>query len=112
MNGILLMTYFHQVRIATGAAPLDAMFQAASQRMRPMLMTALSACIGLFPTAISHGIGSQVQRPLATVVVGGMLLGPILLLVVVPAVGLLFLGRDRAGRAAGPAVRSLMIPDC
>jgi heavy metal efflux system protein len=49
-------------------------------------MMALSACIGLFPAAVSTGIGSQVQRPLATVVVGGMLVGPILLLIIVPAV--------------------------
>jgi len=95
MNGILVMTYFHQLRI-TGLAPLDAMRQAAEQRMRPMLMTALSAAIGLFPAAISHGIGSEVQRPLATVVVGGMVIGPIMLLVVVPAMQMLFLGRDRA----------------
>ena len=61
------------------------MFHAATQRMRPMLMTALSACIGLFPAALSTGIGSQVQRPLAIVVVGGMLIGPIMLLIVVPA---------------------------
>ena len=54
----------------------EAMFHAAEQRMRPMLMTALSACIGLLPAAISTGIGSQVQRPLATVIVGGMLIGP------------------------------------
>jgi heavy metal efflux system protein len=80
----------------TGLAPLDAMRQAAEQRMRPMLMTALSAAIGLFPAAISHGIGSEVQRPLATVVVGGMVIGPIMLLVVVPAMQMLFLGRDRA----------------
>jgi cobalt-zinc-cadmium resistance protein CzcA len=65
---------------------MDAMFEAASQQMRPIMMMALSACIGLFPAAVSTGIGSQVQRPLATVVVGGMLIGPILLLVVVPAV--------------------------
>src|SRR5579883_2274688 len=63
----------------------DAIFNGAEQRMRPMLMTALSAGVGLFPAAISQGIGSQVQRPLATVVVGGMLLGPIMLLVVGPA---------------------------
>ena len=44
--------------------------------MRPMLMTALSACIGLLPAALSTGIGSQVQRPLAAVIVGGMLIGP------------------------------------
>jgi cobalt-zinc-cadmium resistance protein CzcA len=110
MNGILLITYYRQVRSATGAVPLDAMFQAASQRMRPMLMTALSACIGLFPTAMSNGIGSQVQKPLATVVVGGMLLGPILLLVVVPAFGLLFLGNDNSPPAQQPA--DGMIPDC
>ena len=84
MNGILIMTYFHEVR-APQMTAVDAMFQAASQRIRPMLMTALSACIGLLPAAISTGIGSQVQRPLATVVVGGMLVGPLLLLVVVPA---------------------------
>jgi heavy metal efflux system protein len=97
MNGILVMTYFHQLRV-TGLAPLDAMRQAAEQRMRPMLMTALSAAIGLFPAAISHGIGSEVQRPLATVVVGGMVIGPIMLLAVVPAMQMLFLGRDRAVR--------------
>ena len=59
--------------------------------MRPILMMALSACIGLLPAAISTGIGSQVQRPLATVIVGGMLIGPILLLVVVPALQSIFL---------------------
>jgi cobalt-zinc-cadmium resistance protein CzcA len=97
MNGILLMTYYNQTRRATKAGPMQAMFHAANQRMRPMLMTALSACIGLLPAAMSTGIGSQVQRPLATVVVGGMLLGPVLLLIVVPAVGLLFLGGGTAG---------------
>jgi cobalt-zinc-cadmium resistance protein CzcA len=56
-----------------------------------MLMTALSACIGLLPAAVSTGIGSQVQRPLATVVVGGMFIGPIVLLLVVPALMTLFL---------------------
>jgi cobalt-zinc-cadmium resistance protein CzcA len=102
MNGILVMTYFHEVR-ATGVNTLDAMFHAASQRMRPMLMTGLSACIGLLPAAISTGIGSQVQRPLATVVVGGMLVGPIILLVVVPAIQVMFLSRaDRAAPAERP----------
>ena len=60
-----------------------------------MLMTAWSACIGLFPAAISTGIGSQVQRPLATVIVGGMLLGPVMLLVVVPALRMVFLRKDQ-----------------
>jgi cobalt-zinc-cadmium resistance protein CzcA len=105
MNGILLITYYNQLRMS-GAPSLDAMFNAAEQRMRPMLMTALSAGIGLFPAAISHGVGSQVQRPLATVVVGGMLLGPIMLLLVVPALQTLFLSKDaeRTDSALGPAV--------
>jgi heavy metal efflux system protein len=92
MNGILIITYFNEVK-ATGISTREAMFRAASQRMRPMLMTALSACIGLLPAAVSTGIGSQVQRPLATVVVGGMFIGPIILLVVVPALQTLFLDR-------------------
>jgi len=92
MNGILLITYYNQARLA-GGTPTDAMFHAASTRMRPLLMTSLSACIGLFPAAVSTGIGSQVQRPLATVVVGGMLIGPIMLLIVVPALKMVFLGK-------------------
>ncbi|SFS02953.1 cobalt-zinc-cadmium resistance protein CzcA [Dyella sp. OK004] len=88
MNGILVITYFNHL-VFEGKSPLEAMYLAAEQRMRPMLMTALSACIGLLPAALSTGIGSQVQRPLATVVVGGMLLGPIMLLIVAPALQVL-----------------------
>jgi cobalt-zinc-cadmium resistance protein CzcA len=98
MNGILVITYFNQLR-QQGMLPVEAMGQAAEKRMRPMLMTALSACIGLVPAALSTGIGSQVQRPLATVVVGGMLLGPIMLLVVVPALQLAFLRDENSGKA-------------
>jgi heavy metal efflux system protein len=90
MNGILLITYYNQARLR-GGTPSESMFHAASTRMRPLLMTSLSACIGLFPAAVSTGIGSQVQRPLATVIVGGMFVGPVMLLVVVPA--LMILGR-------------------
>jgi heavy metal efflux system protein len=105
MNGILIITYYTEIRHA-GMSVREAMFHAATQRMRPMLMTALSACIGLFPAAISTGIGSQVQRPLAIVVVGGMLIGPILLLIVVPALQVMFLSHaSEAGTnpPAGPA---------
>jgi cobalt-zinc-cadmium resistance protein CzcA len=97
MNGILVITYYNEVR-AEGMVPIDAMFHAATQRMRPMLMTALSACIGLLPAALSTGIGSQVQRPLAVVVVAGMLIGPIMLLVVAPALQVMFLGRQPEAR--------------
>jgi cobalt-zinc-cadmium resistance protein CzcA len=102
MDGILMITYYNQVR-AAGMERTEAMYHAAEQRMRPMLMTAMSACIGLLPAAISTGIGSQVQRPLATVVVGGMLIGPVMLLVVVPALRMMFLGREGDPEAADRA---------
>jgi len=95
MSGILIISGYYRVIAAGGMAPVDAMFMAVTQQMRPVLMMTLSACIGLFPAAISTGIGSQVQRPLATVIVGGMLIGPIMLLVVVPALQTLFLKDDR-----------------
>jgi cobalt-zinc-cadmium resistance protein CzcA len=88
-----MITFYNHER-AKGFPPLESMYRAASTRMRPLLMTALSACIGLFPAAISTGIGSQVQRPLATVIVGGMLVGPVMLLLAVPALRMIFLGRE------------------
>jgi heavy metal efflux system protein len=93
MDGILNITYYRELR-TQGMEIGEAVFRGAEQRMRPMLMTALSAGVGLFPAAISHGIGSQVQRPLATVVVGGMFIGPLLLLVVAPALRKIFLSKD------------------
>ena len=102
MSGILIINGYYRVA-AAGQPPAEAMFQAVQQQMRPILMMTLSACIGLLPAAISTGIGSQVQRPLATVIVGGMLIGPIMLLVVVPALQTYLLGWQRgAPPAAGP----------
>ncbi|MGA7323615.1 MAG: CusA/CzcA family heavy metal efflux RND transporter [Rhodomicrobium sp.] len=101
MNGILIMTYFNELKQG-GEATREAMFHAATQRMRPMLMTALSACIGLLPAAFSTSIGSQVQRPLAIVVVGGMLIGPIMLLIVVPALQTLFVRQDEDPQRTKP----------
>jgi cobalt-zinc-cadmium resistance protein CzcA len=94
MNGILIITYYNQTKNAAGLGGLEAMAHAAEQRMRPLLMTSLAACIGLLPSALSTGIGSQVQRPLASVVVGGMLIGPVLLLLIVPALQIMFLRDD------------------
>jgi heavy metal efflux system protein len=101
MIGILMITSFGQER-QRGGSTQDAMFQAATRVMRPLLMMSLSAGIGLLPAAVSSGIGSEVQRPLATVIVGGMLLGSVLLLVVVPAFYMLFLDRQ-----SGPPGESL-----
>jgi len=102
MSGILIINGYYRVA-ASGMAPVDAMFHAVEQQMRPILMMTLSACIGLLPAAISTGIGSQVQRPLATVIVGGMLIGPIMLLVIVPALQTIFLDwTSPAAPVAGP----------
>jgi cobalt-zinc-cadmium resistance protein CzcA len=97
MSGILIINGYYRVATA-GATTVEAMFRAAEGQMRPILMMTLSACIGLLPAAISTGIGSQVQRPLATVIVSGMLIGPLWLLVVVPALQSFFLKH----RAAEP----------
>jgi heavy metal efflux system protein len=102
MSGILIINSYYRVA-AANMPPAEAMFHAVEQQMRPILMMTLSACIGLLPAAVSTGIGSQVQRPLATVIVGGMLIGPVMLLVVVPALQMLFLRRERA---AAPAVEA------
>ncbi|MGP0043180.1 MAG: efflux RND transporter permease subunit [Syntrophobacteraceae bacterium] len=99
MNNILLITYYNEVRLTHNHVPNgEAMFHAAQQRMRPMLMTALSPCLALLPAALSTGIGSQVQRPLATVIVGGMLIGPVLLLVVMPALRMLFPDNEKEAK--------------
>jgi heavy metal efflux system protein len=94
MSCILIIHGYYRVVDHGLVAPGEAMFQAVQEQMRPILMMTLSACIGLLPAAISEGIGSQVQRPLATVIVGGMLIGPIMLLVIVPALQSYFLGRE------------------
>jgi heavy metal efflux system protein len=94
MSGILIINSYR--RLASPEIPaIETMFRVVEQQMRPILMMALSACIGLLPAAVSTGIGSQVQRPLATVIVGGMLIGPIMLLIVVPALQSLFLERQQ-----------------
>ena len=102
MDGILNITYYRELRIQ-GMGVAEAVFYGAEQRMRPMLMTALSAGVGLFPAAISSGIGSQVQKPLATVVVGGMTIGPIMLLIVAPAIRKFFLRNDEIRPTQAPS---------
>jgi heavy metal efflux system protein len=93
MDGILVMTYFNEM-VSAGSPPGDALIRAAELRMRPVLMTSMSACIGLLPAAVSTGIGSQVQRPLAIAVVGGMLLVPFLSLLVLPVLRSLVVTRS------------------
>src|SRR5262249_54298641 len=84
LNGIVLLTYVIQMR--NGGTPLaDAVEQGARTRLRPVLMTALVASLGFIPMAFSHGAGAEVQRPLATVVIGGLITSTALTLLVMPA---------------------------
>jgi cobalt-zinc-cadmium resistance protein CzcA len=83
LNGLVLLTTIQRARQA-GATPGDAALAGARQRLRPVLMTALVASIGFLPVALSHGTGAEVQRPLATVVIGGLVTSTLLTLLVLP----------------------------
>ncbi len=83
MDGILVVTTFNNA-IDEGAPRENALATTVKNSLRPVVMTCLVAAIGLLPAALSHGIGSQVQKPLALVVVGGMTLAPLLILLVLP----------------------------
>jgi cobalt-zinc-cadmium resistance protein CzcA len=84
MNGIMVVSCFRRL-IDGGMEHEAALRRTCELQMRPVLMTCIAACVGLLPAAFSTAIGSQVQRPLAIVVVGGMLLAPALFLTVLPA---------------------------
>jgi cobalt-zinc-cadmium resistance protein CzcA len=88
LNGVVMLTFIRQLR-DQGLMLLEAVFQGAMQRLRPVLMTALVAGLGFLPMALNTGTGAEVQRPLATVVVGGILSSTLLTLVVLPALYLL-----------------------
>jgi heavy metal efflux system protein len=89
MDGILILSYYH-LSLDSGLDRASAMLQTCRTQLRPVMMTCIVACVGLIPAAFSTGIGSQVQRPLALVVVGGMLLAPVLILLVLPVLILQF----------------------
>ena len=84
MDGIIVISYYNQL-LNDGHERAQAIRQACEVQMRPVIMTCIAAGVGLLPAAISTGIGAQVQRPLALVVVGGVLLAPVFILVVLPA---------------------------
>ena len=89
MDGILVVTYFNRL-VSTGVNRSDAVVRTCLSQMRPVVMTCVVAAVGLLPAAVSSGIGSQVQKPLALVVVGGILLAPVLILTVLPVLIELF----------------------
>ena len=83
MDGIIVLSFFNRM-VADGMSRAQAIATTCEVQMRPVLMTCVAACVGLLPAAVSSGIGSQVQKPLALVVVGGILLAPAFILLVLP----------------------------
>jgi cobalt-zinc-cadmium resistance protein CzcA len=100
LNGVVMLTVFQQLRNA-GCQVLDAVKQGALQRLRTVLMTAMLAALGLLPMAMSRDIGSETQRPLAIVVIGGLISATLLTLLVLPVLYASWFGKET------PAVKSL-----
>jgi len=89
LNGLVLITYFNQLR-EQGESVRDAVIDGSLTRLRPVLMTALVASLGFVPMALATGTGAEVQRPLATVVIGGILSSTFLTLIVLPVLYAMF----------------------
>jgi len=98
MDGIIVISFFNRM-IGEGLARSEALLRTCEIQMRPVLMTCVAACVGLLPAAFSTGIGSQVQKPLALVVVGGMLLAPAFILLVLPVLIDIFSRRTRTAES-------------
>jgi heavy metal efflux system protein len=98
LNGLVLIASIRR-RLELSEEVSGAIFNGAIERLRPVLMTALVASLGFVPMAIATGTGAEVQRPLATVVIGGLITSTALTLFLLPAVCGLLLGRGETGRA-------------
>lgn len=94
LNGVVMVSAINRLRSESGMTVMEAVKLGATQRLRPVLMTALVAALGFIPMALNTGVGAEVQRPLATVVIGGILSATLLTLVVLPALYTLFEKRD------------------
>jgi len=98
LNGVVMLSYFNELR-DSGMNPRMAVMEGATVRLRTVLMTALLAMTGLLPMALAHGIGSEVQKPLAVVIIGGLFSATVLTLIVLPMLYTLF-ERQREGEPA------------
>lgn len=99
LNGVVMLSVFQQLRHA-GCNVIDAVKKGAQQRLRTVLMTAMLAALGLLPMAMSHDIGSETQRPLAIVVIGGLITATLLTLVVLPVLYASWFAKDTLPQAA------------
>jgi cobalt-zinc-cadmium resistance protein CzcA len=95
LNGVVMISYFNQLR-RSGLAARQAAIEGSLVRLRTVLMTTLLAMLGLTPMALSHSIGSEVQRPLAVVIIGGLFSAAALTLIVLPALYVMFEARETA----------------
>ena len=89
LNGVVMVSHFNELQ-SSGTDSYQAVFEGAQARLRTVLMTSLLAMLGLLPMALSHGIGAEVQRPLAVVIIGGLVSATGLTLIVLPALYLMF----------------------
>ena len=93
LNGVVMVTYYNQLR-AEGMGMTEAVVQGSLTRLRTVLMTAMLAMLGLLPMALSHAIGAETQRPLAVVVIGGLVSATVLTLLVLPTLYAWFAAND------------------
>jgi cobalt-zinc-cadmium resistance protein CzcA len=96
LNGVVLMTQVRELEERTDLPLVEVLRRACAQRVRPVLMTALVASLGFLPMALASGSGAEVQRPLATVVIGGLATSTALTLFILPAVYSFFRRRPAA----------------
>lgn len=102
-NGVIMIANLNRWRTIAGVWLTDAVIEGAEERLRPVLMTASVATLGLLPAALARGVGSDVQRPLATVIVGGLITATLLTLIVLPALYIaLETRRAKRRQAAAP----------
>ena len=100
LNGVVMVTHYNQLR-DEGMATHDAVMEGSLTRLRTVLMTALLAMLGLLPMALSHAIGAETQRPLAVVVIGGLVSATLLTLLVLPTLYAWAARKDKPAGAAG-----------
>jgi cobalt-zinc-cadmium resistance protein CzcA len=109
LNGVVMVAYFDQLR-ADGMPPREAVARGTVTRFRTVMMTTMLAMLGLLPMALSHGIGSETQRPLAVVVIGGLVSAVFLTLVVLPTVYLATAERrSSSARGDRPSRRAVSV---
>ncbi|HRD57497.1 MAG TPA: CusA/CzcA family heavy metal efflux RND transporter [Ferruginibacter sp.] len=109
LNGIILISTFNQLQKEGIADVIQRVLQGTKMRLRPVLMTATVASLGFLPMAISSGAGAEVQKPLATVVIGGLITATFLTLVVLPCLYILFSRKSTLNKGISPVVATLFI---